>query len=187
MNLNCRQFESLITFYIDGNLSEKLKQAFESHMKNCPSCSMKLQIIKSVIGDIKSAYKNILVNNDIKDCTDVKQVATEAMNSEDITSMELSAYIDNELNDENNIRIRRNIIAKPNLRLRLEKMYKLKKLLSDSFAEHKNRLKYDYSKDIMRLSDKNASAKQACLHCILFVFVVLVAIILSIKIVLSII
>lgn len=187
MELTCRQFEGLITFYLDGELNERLKQSFEEHLKNCPTCNMKFKIIKSIIGDIKGAYDKLLVDYKGNDVLDDKPIELKTLNSEDITSIDLSAYIDNELNDENNIRIRRNIIAKPNIRLKLEKMYKLKKILSDSFSEHKNKLKTDYSKEIVRTLDSTITKKQICFHCILFIAIVILALIISVKIILSVI
>lgn len=184
MDLNCRQFEGLITFYLDGELNERLKQAFEDHLKDCPTCSMKFKIIKSIIGDIKGAYDKILIDYKQDEFFD-KPSELKTLNSEDITPIDLSAYIDNELTDENNIRIRRNIIAKPNIRLKIEKMYKLKKILSDSFSEHKNKLKTDYSKEIIKSLDNTITTKQVCLHCILFIAIVILALIVSVKVILS--
>lgn len=185
MKINCSQFEGLITFYMDGGLSKTLKQAFEEHLSECPNCNMKYKIIKSIIGDIKGAYKKILNNERQEyDNSNTENIKTK---TEDITAMELSAYIDNELSEENSIRVRRNIIAKPNIRTKLEKMYKLKKILSDSFVEHKNRFKTDYSKDTMRALNKDITTKQVCLHCLLFIFIVITAVILSIMIILSVI
>ena len=181
MKLTCTQFEGLITFYLDGELSNSLRQAFEEHIKECPACAMKFKVIKSIIGDIKTAYDRIISGSEKEQCIDITPVQTcTKPEGEDVTMTELSAYIDNELPDENNIKIRRNIIARPSLRAKLKKMYKLRKMLSESFIEQKKRLKTDYSKTIIQSVNKSAATQQFCFHCILFLLVVLVSVLLSV-------
>ena len=180
MKLTCSQFEGLITFYLDGELSKSLTQAFEQHMKECPACNMKFKVIKSIIGDIKSAYDKILSGED-ESCIEAEPVA-ETVNSDDeyVTMSELSAYMDNELPDENSVKVRRNIIARPKMRGKLEKMYRLRKILSDSFVEQKNKLKTDYSKDIIKRVNTEITPRQICLHCILFLLIVVLSVIASV-------
>ncbi|MCR5265009.1 MAG: zf-HC2 domain-containing protein [Cyanobacteria bacterium RUI128] len=171
MKITCSQFEELFTFYINGELKDTLKDSFEGHLNTCPHCNMKFKVLRTIITDIREAY-----NKFIKDDTTIDAEPLES--SEYVTGAELSAYIDNELSEENSIKIRRNIIAKPKVREKIEKLYKLRKMMSDSFVEHKNKMKTDFSKNIISELDENLFKKNAYLHClgfVLFVTIILFA------------
>lgn len=180
MKITCSQFEGLMTFYIDNELSEKLTTAFEEHMKNCPNCSMKFKVIKSIVNDIKTAYDKIICENNYQPPIETDIAEGKQIDPEDLSNLDLSAYIDNELSEENSIRVRKNLIAKPTVRKKLERMYKLRKILSGSFSEQKNLMRNDFSKDVIRSINADFSAKEVCIHCFIFIFVVLLAIALSV-------
>ena len=48
-NLTCSQVCALINFYIEGNLTPKLKQGIENHIKNCPSCRKKIEDLSNLL------------------------------------------------------------------------------------------------------------------------------------------
>ena len=185
MKLTCSQFEGLITFYIDNELSESLKKSFEEHLHECAGCSMKFKVIKSIVEDIKNAYDKVLRENKYEDNIEKETVNDTYIETDELNHLDLSAYIDNELSDENNIRVRRNIIVKPSIRKKIEKMYKLRKILSGSFNEQKNILRSDYSKDVMRTINSNFSTKEVCIHCFLFILIVISAVALSVWVVIQ--
>ncbi len=164
MKINCNQFENLFSFYLNGELSLPMKEAFEEHLRECPQCCMKFDILKNIIGDIKEAYSKFL--------SEEEYIEAEPVTQEYVTGAELSAYIDNELSDENSVKIRRNIIAKPKVREKIDKLYKLRKIMSDSFAEHKKSLKTDYARDIISKMDNQAFKSNAYVHCIAFILFV---------------
>ena len=165
MKITCSQFEGLFSFYLNGELGDKLKESFEEHLNTCPHCNMKFKVLKSIINDIKDAYNKFIVEETPEESNTVES-------PEYVSGTELSAYIDNELSEENSIKIRRNIIAKPKVREKIERLYKLRKMMSDSFVEHKNHLKTDFSKDIINEMDENLLRKNAYIHCIGFILFV---------------
>ena len=177
MKITCNQFEGLLLFYIDDGLSEGLKQTFEEHLKDCPHCSIKFKVINSIITDIKGAYKQIM-KDDKDNCIDAEVLTKKE--SDDISGTELSAYIDNELPEEHSVRIRRNAIAKPEIKNKIEEMYKLKKAISDSYIEQKSKLKTDYSRDIVKSLKKEITNREIYFHCAIFIAVVITALILSV-------
>ena len=61
----------------------------------------------------------------------------------------LSAYIDNELDNAQNIKIKKLTMVNPLMRKELENMYKFRKILFNAFERTKYRLKKDYSKNIV--------------------------------------
>ena len=56
MKLTCAQMDVLISFYIDGDLSNNLKSEVEEHLKNCSNCRAKFDIIKSMLSDLKNCF-----------------------------------------------------------------------------------------------------------------------------------
>lgn len=163
MKISCAQFEGLISFYLNDELSDKLRLAFEEHMYTCPTCHTRFNMLSSIINELKDAY-NQIINEEKAEIADIVDVDE----NKNVQMSELSAYIDNELSDENSIKVRKNIITKPKLRKKLEKMYKLRKIVSDAFLEHKNKMRVDYSKDVMRSINKSTNSNQVYLHCVAF-------------------
>ena len=51
MNISCKIAEDLLPPYLDNRCSEDSRSALEEHLKNCPSCRMKLNRMQSDITD----------------------------------------------------------------------------------------------------------------------------------------
>lgn len=148
MKLTCAQMDVLISFYIDGELSSSLKQQVEEHMQKCSTCRAKYDIIKSMLVDLRSSFDieektySTKVNKEVEDQT-VSQHYRVFKNN-------LSAYIDNELSDEENIRIKKFTINNSSARKDLEENYSVKKLMNDSFRKSKSEAKHDFSRSILK-------------------------------------
>lgn len=145
-NLTCTQVSALLSFYIDDKLSSQLKQFVESHLATCPTCRMKLETLRSMVTSLRDAQEKL---------ASVKSNIDENLNSPqyDEFKINLSAYIDNELNDEDNIKVKKYIISNPRARQEIESMYNLKKVLHNAFEKTKNEAKDDFSKYIMSKID----------------------------------
>lgn len=146
--LTCEQVSALLSFYVEDKLSKKLSQYVKEHLESCPECMqkyMKMQNMLNKFIDIQTQE----VNNPYT----TKQY-------EDFKS-NLSAYIDNELDDFQNIKIKKIAISNPLARQDLENIYTFKKLLHNSFEKTKSECKYDYSKNIItQLQYENSDEKQ---------------------------
>ena len=64
----------------------------------------------------------------------------------------MSAYIDNELSNEEILKFKKYAIANPPVKTELENMYKIKNALNLSYEKTKNNFKEDFSGEIMRKS-----------------------------------
>lgn len=146
INLTCTQVSALLSFYIDDRLSSQLKQFVEAHLEVCPTCKAKLEALKIMMKSLKDVHEQLA---SVKAGEDIKQENT--INEE--FKINLSAYIDNELSDEENIRIKKSIISNTKARQDLEKLYNLKKVLQNSFEKTRNEAKEDYSKYILKRID----------------------------------
>lgn len=133
--LSCEQVTALLSFYAEDKLSNKLAQYVKEHLNQCPQCMEKYIKLKNMIGNFIETQ-----NEEIENPYITKQY-------EDFKS-NLSAYIDNELDDIENIRLKKIAISNPLARQDLENIYTFKKLLHSSYEKTKNELKTDYSKSI---------------------------------------
>lgn len=131
--LTCNQVNALINFYINGRLNPRLKQDFDNHLAKCPSCRKKIEELQKIMSKFKHS--------------EVEQPEKEEMQMDFINN--LSAYVDNELNTNENIKIKKMTISNPNARKELESMYKYKRLLHSAYQKTKNDSKFDYSKTIV--------------------------------------
>lgn len=145
VNLTCTQVSALLAFYIDDKLSAQLKQFVEAHLKICPTCSAKLAALQSMVKGLKEVHERLAT---IKSNDDTEEVAYR----EDF-KVNLSGYVDNELTDEENLKVKKYVISNPKAREELEKLYSLKKVLYSSFEKSKNDVREDFSKHILRRID----------------------------------
>ena len=143
MKLTCTQMDVLISFYIDGDLSTALKKQVENHLQNCPSCRAKYDIIKSMLVDLKNCLSNEEEKSNL-----AKQPATSQQYR--LFKNDLSAYIDNELSEDESIKIKKFTINNKNARKELEDNYNIRKLMNESFKKSESEIKKDFSKSILK-------------------------------------
>ncbi|MBR6721888.1 zf-HC2 domain-containing protein [bacterium] len=134
--LTCQQVSALINFYIEGKLNPRLREYINLHIEKCPACKKKIEELKKIL----AKYKN---NNTEK----IKQNTEEKLPEESIHK--ISAYIDNELNSSENIKIKKLTISNPIARKELENMYKFRKIIHTAYEKTKNETHFDYSKLIL--------------------------------------
>ena len=139
MEITCAQMDVLLSFYIDGDLSKALKTKVEEHLKKCSACRAKYEIIKSMLNDLRSSFEE---NDDV--CT------AGSPSRYRVFQNNLSAYVDNELTPEENIKIKKYTINNRNARKDLEDAYNIRKLMCDSFNKTKSDARHDFSRNIMK-------------------------------------
>lgn len=130
-DMTCNQISSLMIYYLKNELDPCLKSYFEQHIEKCPVCAKKLRELKFVL----SQYgKKETVCSNKRDYRIHNQ---------------LSAYMDNELSQTENIKIKKMTITNPTARHELETMYKFRKIMHSAFEKTKTDSKFDYSKNII--------------------------------------
>ena len=137
--LTCNQVDALMSFYLEDKLNETLKQYVEIHLQHCPKCKKRIEQLKD------------LINKNIKQLPKKEEDANEQFITPQYIEFKknLSAYIDNELNDEENIRIKKISISNPLARQDLEKIYTYKKLIHNAFEKTRTDFKEDYTKSVI--------------------------------------
>ena len=148
MEITCTQMDVLISFYIEGDLSKTLKEKVEEHLQNCPACRAKLEIISSLLKDLKETIEN--EQEEVLSTTTTSQYRLFQNN--------LSAYVDNELPPEENIKIKKFTINNKKARKELENAYSIRKLMNYSFQKTKSENRQDFSKNVMKQLDLTSEA-----------------------------
>ena len=167
-NLTCNQVVSLLELYITGEINPKLKLYVDEHIKSCPHCRQKLEDLKTILCKFEYDDKNL--SQSVKD---------EYSDSKFL--MNLFAYIDNELESDENIKIKKITVSNPKARKKLESMYKFQKLLQASYSKTKHDYKTDYSKAVMaQVIDRNDTYTTLCFQRLMLLFVsIIIAIIIG--------
>lgn len=145
MEITCVQMDVLISFYIEGDLSEALREKVEEHMKKCPTCRAKYNILSSLFNDMNSVCSKKEEENRAEMTYPAKQYRMFKNN--------LSAYVDNELPSKDCIKMKKFTINNKKARQELEDTYNIRKLMSNSFKKTKSDLKHDYSKKVLKHLD----------------------------------
>lgn len=169
--LTCAQVSALIRYYAEDKLNYPLKEYVEYHLSVCKKCNEKYKKLIKITNSYPShqgelSYEAESENNHTQ------------QRYEDFRS-NLSAYVDNELSDEENIRIKKIAITNPAARKDLEEFYTYKKLLHTSFDKTKNELKHDYSGNIIdRIYSLHTTNRLDPFYLIMTIFTVIIGVIL---------
>ena len=139
--LTCEQVGAIITFYIEGKLSDTLQKAVKHHLEICPECKAKFNELQSMLKRLHKNQSASNIDDEAQKNFKKKQYAEFRAN--------LSAYVDNELDDKENMRIKKITISNPLARKDLEEMYAFKKLLHNSFDKTRTDIRYDFSKNVV--------------------------------------
>ena len=137
-DLTCQQVSALLNFYIENKLNPRLKEYINLHLEKCPKCRKKIEELRKILSKYKKDNSNLkVINNEISN------------NLPEESLRRLSAYIDNELNQNENIKIKKMTISNPNARKELETMYKFRQVIHSAYEKTKNDNRFDYSKNII--------------------------------------
>ena len=147
MEITCLQMDVLISFYIDGELSEALKSKVEEHLNNCHVCKAKFNIINSLFADFnkKEGEKE----------EEIYSTTPHSSKQYQFFKNNLSAYIDNELPEEESIKMKKFTITNKKARKDLEDSFRIRKLMRDSFRKSEMDSKPDFSKSVLKKMDMN--------------------------------
>ncbi|MBQ4115356.1 zf-HC2 domain-containing protein [bacterium] len=170
MKLTCNQMDVLISFYIEGELSNSLKQQVEAHLSECPTCKAKFEIVDSMLKDLKESLLKKYENRSLYGADMEKNsVLTSSLG---LFKTNLSAYIDNELSNEENVKLKKYAISNPKARRELESNYNIRKLMNDSFRKCKNDLRGDFSKSVIKQLELDDDSNYEFIHPVVKLIIV---------------
>ena len=162
--LTCNQVIALMSFYVEDKINQKLKKYVDDHLKKCPKCREIYLQSKKIANHVLSLVANNENNYQTKQYEEFKQ--------------KLSAYVDNELDENESLRIKKISISNPLARQDLENIYSFKKMLHESFDRTRNDFKTDYSKQILNMLTQNKELSNS-FNKLLYSFVVLISLLIA--------
>ncbi len=139
LNNKCIKFEKMIPDYFKKNLNKNEIAFFESHFKNCEKCQLKYFLMEKVYQNFKK------VDEKYKPSFAASKSFT--INEYETFNKNISAYMDKELNLEDNLMIKKILIKNYAARESFLKFCKLKILLKQEFSEYSESIKF---KEIIR-------------------------------------
>ena len=154
IHFTCAQVEALMNYYVEGKLAPSLAEFVNEHIKHCPKCQKKIE-----------RFENKSAQNHNKSITE-REPDRELIGS-------FSAYMDNELDTSENVKIKKIAISNPSARQKLESMYKFQKLIHQAYEKTKNDTKFDYSKSIMAVINDTPDYSTTYFRSIAILFVLL--------------
>jgi len=138
------QICSLLSFYINNKLNSQIKETVEDHIENCPVCREKYQALLQIKLQFVQAKEYL-------DGIESATINIDSINQEEdyVLVQNLSAYSDNELSDEDSLKVKKFVIKNLNARQSLSDIYELRNLLKKSFVKYESQIKDDYSKNVL--------------------------------------
>ena len=161
--LTCNQVSALLNFYIEGKLNPRLRESVQRHISKCPTCKKKIEELQKIL----KVFKNVKNNKD-----EISKTSPEMFGR-------LSAYVDNELNFNENIKLKKLAISNPELRKELETMYRFKKIMQSAYEKTKNDTKFDYSKSVLTRMQDDAEYSTNYFYKLSIIFVLLLMVIIA--------
>ena len=143
MKITCGQMDILISFYMEGELSKCLKETVEEHLRECKSCYDKYEMVKTLYSDMR---KGVFTNR----FDESENIFSNNTERENIFKTNLSAYIDNELPENESIKMKKIAITNETARKELEDSYNIRRLMHDSFKKTKAESKQDYARVVLK-------------------------------------
>lgn len=146
----------MISLYIDDKLNDEHKKMVEEHFALCPECYQKYLNIKSIIENLKLSYEKVLE----------KVEPIETVNLFNIREYEkfyrnISAYMDNELSNQESIDFRKYLLKSKSARSDLKNMYILQNQIKDSFTKCISHSRVNLAKKIVKkIKRENQTTEQ---------------------------
>ncbi len=135
-SLNCAQVSALLCFYVEDKLTVNLKDMVTRHLSVCKKC--------------KEKYDEMLELYRIKKFESQNFENPEKSDYSFQMFENISAYIDKELPDAENLKVKKAIVSNPKLRKSVDNLYYIEKYLQESFEKTKADSKFDCTKNFFK-------------------------------------
>ena len=143
-DITCKKVSALLSQYIDNKVTPQERTFIEEHIAMCPDCYKKFIYLRNLINSLKDSYKKVMEMA----LTRQKRTAFSIREYEKF-KMNLSPYIDNELEGEEGYEFRKYLMKSRIAQKELKNTYLMQKHLHNSFEKVKKGLDVDFSKQII--------------------------------------
>lgn len=140
----------MLAMYIENKLNDEDKSFVENHFLMCSECYQKYLEMKKIIGNLHFEYKKLL-----NEFEKIESEKTFNIREYEMFYMNISPYIDDELNYDECVKFRKYLLKSKSARTELALAYSLKNNIKHSLIFFKNNLNIDYSKKIIKKLQEN--------------------------------
>ena len=143
--LICKKITSMLSLYINNNVSMQEKIFIENHLKTCESCQKKYAYLKAIIKNLHNSYKNMLELSR-------KKQRQELFNIKEHEKFlaNISPYIDNELDANETYEFRKYLIKTKNAQTELKTAYTIQKNIRNVYKNRMNNTNAQIAKNIIK-------------------------------------
>lgn len=148
----CKKVTSMLSLYIDNNLSANEMFFVKEHIAACPSCRKKYLYLKSLIKNLKDSYKQFVELSKQKQ----KKNNFSIKEYEKFVS-QISPYIDNELNADECFEFRKYLMKSKNAQKVLKNTYIIQKNIKYAFQATKKQASPEIAQKVIKQINDNQS------------------------------
>ena len=154
----CKKVTSMLSLYIDNNLSANDMFFVKDHIAVCPACRKKYLYLKSLIKNLKDSYKQFVEFSKQKQ----KKNNFSIKEHEKFVS-QISSYIDNELDADECFKFRKYLMKSKNAQKALKSTYIIQKAMKYSFNQTKKLASSEITHNVI----KQINSKQSLFDSII--------------------
>lgn len=157
--ISCKQVKSILPYYIKGSINPYLADLIDEHLETCENCK-KLYI--KLLDEYNKSFMPDLDGIEIDIAPVAEDIDEEvySTNEYQIFKKKLSAYFDSELDNKEQIQMKKLTISNPLARRDFENLFRFKRLLHLSFEKTMNNFNKDFSSNVIKqLSGKRFKVK----------------------------
>ncbi len=141
----CKKVTSMLSLYIDNNLSANEMFFVKDHIAICPACRKKYLYLKSLIKNLQDSYKQFVELSKQKQ----KKNNFSIKEHEKFVS-QISPYIDNELNADECFEFRKYLMKSKNAQKALKNAYIIQKNMRYSFNKTKKLASSEITRTVIK-------------------------------------
>ena len=157
--ISCKQVKSILPFYIKGTINPYLADLVEEHLDMCENCKkLYMKLLDEYNKNFISDFDEIEIDISTENSEDNEEIF--ATNEYKIFKSKLSAYFDSELDNKEQIQMKKLTISNPLARRDFENLFRFKQLLHLSFEKTMSNFNKDFSSNVIKqLSGKSFRVK----------------------------
>lgn len=148
----CKKVTSMLSLYIDRNLSTSEMFFVKEHIAICPTCRKKYLYLKSLIKNLQDSYKQFVELSKQKQ----KKNNFSIKEYEKFVS-QISPYIDNELNADECFEFRKYLMKSKNAQKALKNTYIIQKNIKYAFNKTKKQASSEITRNVLRQINQKQS------------------------------
>lgn len=141
----CKKVTSMLSLYIDNNLSTNEMFFIKEHIAICPACRKKYLYLKSLIKNLQDSYKQFVELSEKK-----RKKNNFSIKEHEKFISQISPYIDNELNADECFEFRKYLMKSKNAQKALKNAYIIQKNMRYSFNKTKKLASSEITRTVIK-------------------------------------